>query len=779
VSNIMRHLGPQLVLFGLTWLVVSVAAGDQPLIYSGGRGWPVAKSATELTVRIKPGTQLEQVRSALAARGAATARLPLPPGPRQRLELVTVATADQPTVERLAGTPNVELVTHVYRFAPAGPPVLVTDTIIVGFDAGLAEQEILAFCQEYEARLIRPVGGRGSTYLLRLERADGGRTVRAAAAMYADRRTRFSHPDLIMAKRAAVINDPLYADQWHLNDPALDADINAPEAWISTAGAGATIAIYDDAIDIDHPDLTAAVQWAWDYGQNDNDPSPLADENHGTAVAGVAVAQGNDIGVRGSAPSAGLIAQRWGDLTSDDVDALHDADSNGADVHSNSWSYSTPILPDAVRDEIVDLYVNGRGGLGLLVIFAAGNEAGPIADISPIAAMHETLAVGASTNLNGHAGYSNTGPELDLVAPSSGGGLAVVTTDVRDGIFDTNGYSAGDYTDTFGGTSSATPLVAGAAALCLAANPNLKAVQLRAILEHTCDQIGTGYGGTTSHSENFGYGKLNAAAAVAAATTALGNGGYTWPDHITQFAASQDADPALIWVNPPEEVASVMIVRAAVPFDFKPVDGTNYSIGQTVAVGAEVVYNDSGTTFTDTDAPEGDIYYAAFVRNDIDRWSWGNTTQTGPLVAPPTVTTVNLAGPIQIDEQSAAQYQAIARLSNGSTLNVTDEADWSAWPTDVLTSSSPGQIQAGPVDADTIGEVRVSYTDEQSNTKVATLRVTVVDVDTPSSRDQGTVDDVAPPAGCCGAAEPVTPLALVVGLVLLGRSGGRHRRTRP
>jgi len=605
--------------------------------------------------------------------------------------------------------------------------------------------------------------------------------VQAAAAMYADRRTRFSHPDLIMGKRAAVINDPLYADQWHLNDPALNADINAPEAWVNTAGTGATIAIYDDAIDIGHPDLTAAVQWAWDYGQNDNDPSPVASEvpeDHGTAVAGVAVAQGNDIGVRGSAPSAGLIAQRWGDAISNDVDALNDADSNGADVHSNSWSYAAPLLPDAVRDEILDLYVNGRSGLGLLVIFAAGNEAGPIADNNPIAAMHETLAVGASTNLNSHAGYSNTGPELDLVAPSSGGGLDVVTTDVRDGIFDTNGYNAGDYTDTFGGTSSAAPLVAGAAALCLAANPTLKAVQLRAVLEHTCDQIGSGYDGTTSHSENFGYGKLNAAAAVAAATTTLGNGGYTWPDHITQFAAGDDADPVLTWANPPEEVASVMIIRAAAPFDFKPVDGTNYSVGQTVAAGAEVVYNNSGTTFTDTDTHEGDIYYAAFVRNDIDRWAWGSTTQTGPFVAPPTVTTVNLAGPMQIDEQSAAQYQAVAQLSNDSTINVTDEADWSVWPTDLLTSSSPGQVQAGPVDADTIGEVTVSYTDEQSNTKVATLRITVVDADTPSSPDEQTVDDVAPPAGCCGAAGPVTPLALVAGLVLLGRSGGRHRRTR-
>jgi len=313
------------------------------------------------------------------------------------------------------------------------------------------------------------------------------------------------------------------------------------------------------------------VVWTWDYGQGDSSPSPAAaGENHGTAVAGVVAGRANLIGVRGSAPLGGLIAQRWGPGTSEDADAILDASAHGADVHSNSWSYQDLILPDVVANAIRTVTANG-----MLVVFAVGNEYGSIADNSLLAAMPETLAVGASTDADAHATYSNTGPELDLVAPSNGGLTAVWTTDVRDGLFSTDGYAVGDYFNNFGGTSSATPLVAGVAALCRAVDPALTATQLRAVLEHTCDQIGSSYDGTTSHSDTFGYGRLNAAVGVQAA-----NAGQTWPDHVSNLSSSYSgSNPVLNWDNPPDDVSTVMIVRSLAVFDFKPTDGTNYSVG--------------------------------------------------------------------------------------------------------------------------------------------------------------------------------------------------------
>ncbi len=764
----------------LAWLAVgSMAAARPPVFYSGGQAWPLIKSDTELAVRPTPGADVGRLRGELARRNAEMLAAPR----RARLQVAAVDRADEPAVDELARTPGVDLVTHVYRFSPNGPPVFVTDTVVVGFENQLDENEVLAFCDEYGAELVRPIDGLKNTYVLRIYDGYGDAAVRTAAAMYEDPRTRFSHPDAILTKKPAAIDDPLYGNQWHLNNigqsgGTADADIDAPEAWATTEGSGAVVAIYDDAIDVGHPDLPVAT-WKWDYAGADDDPSPAAaDERHGTAVAGVAVAQTNTWGVRGSAPQAGLIAQRWGPGTSDDADAILDAATNGADVHSNSWSYvgdpnsglPAPV-PDLVANAIRTVTANG-----MLVIFAAGNESGPITSNSLLAAMPETLAVGASTNFDQHAAYSNTGPELDLVAPSSGGTLAIRTTDVRDGIFPTDGYTVGDYTppmDTviFGGTSSATPLVAGAAALCRAVDPALTATQLRTVLEHTCDQIGSGYDATTSHSNTFGYGRLNAAAAAQAA-----NAGQTWPDHVSDLSSSYSAGkPRLDWDNPPDDVSTVMIVRSASALNFKPTDGANYTVGQTVAAGVTAVYNSAGTSFTDTSAPDDStFYYAVFVRNAANRWSWGTKITVSPA-PPPTVTALNISGPTSLDEGDVGQFAALATFTDSSTVDVTDEADWSAGPEELLaTTSTPGSVQAQQVDRDGVAWVTATYTDAQSNIRNDAVNVQIANSSTNQPANPDPPDD--PPSGGCGGMAPMTPLGMAAGLLMM--AGIRRRRFR-
>ena len=124
-----------------------------------------------------------------------------------------------------------------------------------------------------------------------------------------------------------------------------------------------------------------------------------------------------------------------------------------------------------------------------------------------------TIAVGASTDFDYRADYSQYGSGLDFLAPSSGGRGAVVTTD-RTGA---DGYNtAGDYHTGFGGTSASAPAAAGVAALALAVNPSLTAEGVRQLLRAACDKIGgvTYTGGFHSH---YGYGRLNADKAVALA----------------------------------------------------------------------------------------------------------------------------------------------------------------------------------------------------------------------------------------------------------------------
>ena len=130
-----------------------------------------------------------------------------------------------------------------------------------------------------------------------------------------------------------------------------------------------------------------------------------------------------------------------------------------------------------------------------------------------------TIAVGASTDKGTRAKYSTKGPELDLVAPSSGGAQKVYTTDVANPRR-YYGYNAGYqeqggeealFTTSFTGTSAATPIAAAAGALVLSANPELGREELRGVLIETAEKIGGGYD-ADGHSERYGYGRQRAMA---------------------------------------------------------------------------------------------------------------------------------------------------------------------------------------------------------------------------------------------------------------------------
>jgi subtilisin family serine protease len=156
------------------------------------------------------------------------------------------------------------------------------------------------------------------------------------------------------------------------------------------------------------------------------------------------------------------------------------------------------------------------------VFCAAGNENRAIG----FPARHpNAIAIGATTDQGKRASYSNVGRELAVAAPSSGGVQGIFTTDVS---IENRGFNVGRaerggadglHTNDFGGTSSATPLVAGIAALMLSVNPALSAAAVRDILTSTADKIGSGYD-ANGHSTRFGFGRVNAGKAVAKAKTA-------------------------------------------------------------------------------------------------------------------------------------------------------------------------------------------------------------------------------------------------------------------
>ncbi|WP_196219731.1 S8 family serine peptidase, partial [Microcystis aeruginosa] len=184
------------------------------------------------------------------------------------------------------------------------------------------------------------------------------------------------------------------------------------------------------------------------------------------------------------------------------------------DILNNSWGGGA--FSSAISSAFTWASTSGRNGKGAISYIATGNGFG--APVSFPANLSSTIpgviAVGASTNLDQLASYSNVGPQVDFVAPSSGGTARIVTTD-RTGA---DGYSSGDYTSTgtdgFGGTSSATPLSAGIGALILAQDPNLTAAQVRGLMRNTTDLIGPVAYDNKGFNTQYGYGRVNANTAI-------------------------------------------------------------------------------------------------------------------------------------------------------------------------------------------------------------------------------------------------------------------------
>lgn len=449
--------------------------------------------------------------------------------------------------------PGVEWSAPVFENAESHGWVVATNEVIVRLREGVTAEAFFAGDTRFTAH--RRIVGTPDTFIATMAIGSGRASIALANEMRSDPRLIWATPDL-MAQGRLYTNDPLYSNQWHLNNTGQSggtpgADVSAEEAWQITTGAGIVIADIDDAIQRDHPDLAPNV-WAnpgeiagngidddgngwvddnrgWDFWDGDNDPSPNAGstDNHGTATAGVAVAAGNNnLGVAGIAYGAKLMPIRSNIVPSfvpDDVpSAIYYAAGRtangtgtwrGADILTCSWGFDTPL--QAMEDAFAWASANGRGGKGLPIFIASGN--GGTGDVGYPANLAGTLsgvmAVGGSSHNDVRVSYSQYGPELDFVTPtrSGGGGGGIYTTD-RTG---SAGYSSTDYTSSFSGTSSATPLAAGVGALALSRNPNLTAAQLRGLLHNTTDLIGPhSYDMISGKNLQYGFGRLNAATAV-------------------------------------------------------------------------------------------------------------------------------------------------------------------------------------------------------------------------------------------------------------------------
>ncbi|MCX6855594.1 MAG: S8 family serine peptidase, partial [Verrucomicrobia bacterium] len=342
-----------------------------------------------------------------------------------------------------------------------------------------------------------------------------------------------------------VPNDPLFAYnvanpgyQWHLkntgqNEGVTGIDLNVVPAWDSYKGTGIRIGILDDGMEVGHPDFTGNADTTndRDFNDLDNDPTPSAGDYHGTACAGVAAARGhNNLGVSGVAPEAMLVGMRLiAAPTTDDVEADAFAFKKDIiDIKSNSWgpfdnAYGASGPGPLSNAALIDAATTGRGGKGTVFLWAGGNgnANGDDSNYDGWAASPYAIAVGAVGDDGESVWYGEPGANILVCAPSNGGKQSITTTD-RAG---STGYSSGDYTSTFGGTSSSTPAVAGVVALMLQANPNLSYRDVQEILMRTATKNDPNNGGWVTNGagfdfhHQFGSGLVNAQAATNMAAT--------------------------------------------------------------------------------------------------------------------------------------------------------------------------------------------------------------------------------------------------------------------
>ncbi|MEM8502915.1 MAG: S8 family serine peptidase [Cyanobacteria bacterium P01_D01_bin.1] len=504
---------------------------------------------------------------------------------------------------------------HVYE--PIVSPksyVYLGNQLTVQFMAGVPIEQIETMAQSVGIIRLQSIPGEGNTHSFRVGPKARQNPLKIANQLKRHQQVLLAEPNIIMAIAPLYRpTDDRYPEQWYLNhrggrNLATGSHVSAEKAWDITRGSRSiTIAIADDAFDLTHPDLQGAgkIVAPKDFKNRDGLPTPAIgqNENHGTAVAGVALAEETGQGIVGIAPGCSLMPiQTTGYLDDVSIERLFDwAIEQGADVISCSWSPASTYfaLSRRISQAIKKAATKGRNGKGCVVLFSAGNANRPVDGqieemgwpknvlrgltkwLSGFAVHPDVITVSACTSLNRKSAYSNWGRDVSVAAPSNN---APPSMSLSIGRFDTGpliksalpgrvvltsdrtgdqGYTPNDFTG-FGGTSSACPLVAGVVGLMLSANPDLTAREVKQILQRTADKIidkqpdpqlnqKHGTYNSRGHSLWFGYGKVNAFEAVKEAQAQ----GLSGPSSRRALQATVDAQNEIAFSIPDDDPRGV------------------------------------------------------------------------------------------------------------------------------------------------------------------------------------------------------------------------------
>lgn len=331
------------------------------------------------------------------------------------------------------------------------------------------------------------VAGRSEDGLCLLVEAPATVEAAAYADAIADELPVTSAEPVGLVRASALPSDPHYRFEWWL--PA----VGAPEAWDHTWGAPEVIvAVIDTGIEHAHPDLAGRIV-AGGYDFVDDDAVPEDADGHGTGVAGiVAATRENGIFGVGMAPDVGILPIRVLDgsgtgNTFDVAQGVRWAVDHGADVINLS-------LGTDEDDAELGLAIGYALANDVVVVAASGNSYPALPRVQYPARAPGVIAVGAVDSAYNVASFSNRGSELDLTAP----GVSIYST--------SRPSNAGYWT----GTSMASPIVAGTAALLLSREPDLTVAEVEQRLYATALDLGS-----AGRDDTFGHGMIRAGRAIA------------------------------------------------------------------------------------------------------------------------------------------------------------------------------------------------------------------------------------------------------------------------
>ncbi|WP_341357053.1 Ig-like domain-containing protein [Rossellomorea sp. y25] len=309
-----------------------------------------------------------------------------------------------------------------------------------------------------------------------------------------DRDVEYAEPDHLI-KLNHVPNDSYYSVQWH------HQMIESERAWDQIRGSSdVVVAVIDNGVDMDHQDLRDRIVSPYDTVFDS--PYTLTKGDHGTHVAGIiGSSMDNWTGVTGVSPFTSIMPiDAFTDeyaYSSDVIQGIYYAVHNGADIINmslGSYNYSY-----SYNEAIQYAYNNG-----VVVVAAAGNENTSLTHYP--SSYPNVISVASTDRYDQKSYFSNYGSEIDIAAPGSS-------------IFSSLPYNS---YGTMSGTSMASPVVAGVAALIVANEPDLTNAQVEQRLYATADDLGE-----SGKDDYFGHGRVNARKAVGVAR-------YVAPPQVSQ-----------------------------------------------------------------------------------------------------------------------------------------------------------------------------------------------------------------------------------------------------